>query len=270
MENKFEIIDAHAHIYPQKIAEKATRVIGEFYDISMEMPAGTAERLIAIGKDAGVSRYVVHSCATKANQVRAINEFIYKEISEHKEFIGFMTLHQDLSESEIEEEIKWCAERGFHGVKLHPDFQKFYIDEDKAEKIYRAVSKTGKVFPILLHTGDDRYEFSKPHRLAKMAEKYSDVVFIAAHFGGYRCWDDVAVYKNLKNVYFDTCSSLMFISAEKAKEIIDLLGYERFFFGDDFPMWDAHNEIKRFMQIPLTDTERQAIFSGNLKKLLNV
>ena len=28
-----EIIDAHAHIYPAKIAEKATVAIGEFYDI---------------------------------------------------------------------------------------------------------------------------------------------------------------------------------------------------------------------------------------------
>ena len=28
-----EIIDAHAHIYPDKIAEKATNAIGDFYDI---------------------------------------------------------------------------------------------------------------------------------------------------------------------------------------------------------------------------------------------
>ena len=28
-----EIIDSHAHIYPQKIAKKATQTIGEFYDI---------------------------------------------------------------------------------------------------------------------------------------------------------------------------------------------------------------------------------------------
>jgi hypothetical protein len=28
-----EIINAHAHIYPEKIAEKATTTIGIFYDI---------------------------------------------------------------------------------------------------------------------------------------------------------------------------------------------------------------------------------------------
>ena len=44
-----EIIDAHAHIYPQKIAKKATVAIGEFYDIEMENSEGTAEKLIEEG-----------------------------------------------------------------------------------------------------------------------------------------------------------------------------------------------------------------------------
>ena len=97
-----EIIDAHAHIYPDKIAEKATATIGIFYDIKMKMPAGTSERLLENGKENGVSRFVVHSVATTAHQVRSINEFIKREVESHPEFIGFITLHQDLSEEEIE------------------------------------------------------------------------------------------------------------------------------------------------------------------------
>ena len=107
-----EIINSHAHIYPQKIAEKATVTIGKFYDIEMQMPAGTAERLIEDGKKAGVTGYVVHSVATTAHQVRSINEFIKKEMDEHKEFIGFMTLHQDLSEEEITELLEEHPELG--------------------------------------------------------------------------------------------------------------------------------------------------------------
>ncbi|MBE7061878.1 MAG: hypothetical protein E7382_05015, partial [Clostridiales bacterium] len=156
-----EIIDAHAHIYPQKIAEKATIAIGKFYDIAMDMPAGTAEQLIEEGSKAGVTRYVVHSVATTAHQVRSINEFIKKEIDEHQEFIGFMTLHQDLTEDEVKEEVEWCIKNGFKGVKLHPDFQKFYIDGDNAQKFYQII---GDRLPILFHTGDDRYDYSKPER----------------------------------------------------------------------------------------------------------
>ena len=262
-----EIIDAHAHIYPEKIAEKATVAIGNFYDIEMETAAGTVDSLIEDGKRAGVTGYLVHSVATTAHQVHAINEFIKREIDAHSEFIGFMTLHQDMTEEEVISEVKWAKENGFKGVKLHPDFQKFNIDDEVAEKFYRAV---GENFPILFHTGDNRYEYSKPHRLAKVAKKYPLVTFIAAHFGGYRCWDDAKVYKGLKNVYFDTCSSLAFISAEKAKSIIEMLGAERFFFATDFPMWDAKRELERFMRIPLTKKEREMILSGNIKKLLKL
>ena len=262
-----QIINAHAHIYPEKIAQKATDTIGVFYDIKMEMPAGTSLRLIEDGHKAGITRHIVHSVATTPHQVRSINEFLKGEVNAHKEFIGFITLHPDLTEQEVASEIAWAIENGFKGIKLHPDFQKFNIDDEKAEKFYKLASEK---LPILLHMGDDRYEYSKPFRLVKMAKKYPKTTFIAAHFGGYRCWDDAIIYKGLENVYFDTCSSLPFITPEKAKELIDLLGVERFFFATDFPMWDSTNELKRFNKIPLTDKERQLIFSGNIKKLLNL
>ena len=262
-----EIIDAHAHIYPEKIAAKATDTIGIFYDIKMEMPAGTPENLLEEGRRAGISRYVVHSVATTAHQVRSINEFIKRECEAHPEFIGYITLHQDLTEDEVKAEVALAIENGMKGVKLHPDFQKFNIDDECAEKFYRAV---GDKLPILFHVGDDRYDFSAPSRLVKMAKKYPEVNFIAAHFGGYRCWEEAEIYVGLKNVYFDTCSSLPFISTEKAKELIDLLGANRFFFATDFPMWDATAELERFNKIPLTDSEREMIFSENIKRLLKI
>lgn len=262
-----EIIDAHAHIYPEKIAAKATDTIGEFYDIKMEMPAGTPENLLEEGRRAGISRYVVHSVATTAHQVRSINEFIKRECEAHPEFIGYITLHQDLTEDEVNAEVALAIKNGMKGVKLHPDFQKFNIDDECAEKFYRAV---GNKLPILFHVGDDRYDFSAPSRLVKMAKKYPEVNFIAAHFGGYRCWEEAEIYVGLENVYFDTCSSLPFISTEKAKELIDLLGADRFFFATDFPMWDATAELERFNRIPLSDAEREMILSGNIKRVLKI
>jgi predicted TIM-barrel fold metal-dependent hydrolase len=135
------------------------------------------------------------------------------------------------------------------------------------DKLYKYA---GDKLPILLHMGDDRFEFSKPARLINVAKRFSNVNFIAAHFGGYRCWDDAVLYKGLKNVYFDTCSSLPFIYPQKAKQLIDMLGAERFFFGTDFPMWDAVGELERFYKIELTEKEREMILSSNIKKLLNI
>lgn len=262
-----EIINAHAHIYPDKIAKKATETIGIFYDIAMEMPAGTPDRLIEDGSTIGTTRYVVHSVATTAHQVRSINEFIKAEVEKHPEFIGFITLHQDLSEEEVAHEVNWALENGFKGIKLHPDFQKFNIDDESVEKFYRAAEG---VLPILFHVGDDRFDYSAPYRLVNMAKKYPKTVFIAAHFGGYRCWQDAELYRGLDNVYFDTCSSLPFISPEKARELIDMLGADRFFFATDFPMWDSKGELERFNAIPLSEAERKMILADNIKRLLNI
>ncbi len=262
------IIDAHTHIYPAKIAEKATHAIGDFYDIKMEMPSGTSERLIEEGSAAGISRYIVCSVATKAAQVKPINDFIISETIKHpKEFIGFMTLHEDLSESETEEEINRCIAVGIKGIKLHPDFQKFNADDKNAEKIYEAAE--GRL-PVLFHTGDDRFDFSAPQRVAAMAKEHKKTRFIAAHFGGYRRWKETDAYKGLDNVFFDTSSSLPFIGEKEAKKLIDKFGAERFFFGTDFPMWDAEEELKRFMKISLTDKQREDILFKNVTRFLDL
>ncbi|MBO4478814.1 MAG: amidohydrolase family protein [Clostridia bacterium] len=263
-EKKYRIIDAHCHIYPQKIAAKAVNAIGNFYGIKMSED-GTAPSLIAEGEKVGVERYVVHSTATTVHQVRSINEYIYGEMQAHPEFIGFMTLHNEMTDEAIEEEVELAVSRGMKGVKLHPDFQKFNIDD--AENLYRVTA--GKL-PVLLHMGDKRYDFSSPERLKRMAEKYPEQVFIGAHFGGYSVWDKVECLRDLPNVYFDTSSSLFFLDKGRASDLIHRFGPERYFFGTDFPMWKPDEELKRFLALDLTEEEREDILYNNAAKLLNV
>ena len=263
-QKKYRVIDAHCHIYPQKIAAKAVTTIGNFYGIKMAED-GTADSLIRAGEAIGVEKYVVHSTATTVHQVRSINEYIYGEMQAHPEFIGFMTLHNEMTDEAIEEEVELALSRGMKGVKLHPDFQKFNIDD--AENIYRVTA--GKL-PVLLHMGDKRYDFSSPERLRRMAEKYPEQVFIGAHFGGYSVWDKVECLKDLPNVYFDTSSSLFFLDKGKAADLIHRFGHERYFFGSDFPMWRHDEELKRFLALDLTEEEREDILFNNAAKLLNV
>lgn len=263
----YEIIDAHAHIYPMKIAEKAADAIGAFYSIDMSNSVGTSELLLKEGRAAGISRYIVHSTATTTHQVRSINDYIYSEMTGNPEFIGFMTLHPDMDETAIRNEIDYCVAKGIKGIKLHPDFQKFAINEERAEKIYRQASNR---LPVLFHAGDIRYHYSNPGLLAEIAGKYPELTVIGAHFGGYSEWDKVDCYKGLKNIYFDTSSSLPFISKKRAVELINKFGAEWFFFGTDFPMWNPAEELQRFMSLPLSEVDRKAILAQNVKRLLNL
>ena len=155
------IADAHTHIFPDKIALKAVAHIGEFYDIPM-CHAGSCQALLESGRAIGVKKYLVCSTATRPGQVASINNFIRECCDAHPEFLGFGTLHPGFAG--IPGEVERIRSLGLHGVKLRPDFQEFYIDAPEAEPIYRACAAAG--LPILFHTGDARYDWSAPARMA--------------------------------------------------------------------------------------------------------
>ena len=49
----YSIIDAHAHIFPDKIAEKATTGISKFYGLPMYHQTGSVKELLQSGKEDG-------------------------------------------------------------------------------------------------------------------------------------------------------------------------------------------------------------------------
>ena len=260
------IADAHTHIFPEKIAEKATFNIGEFYGIGMNA-IGLADKLIESGREIGVTRYLVCSVATKESQVISINDFIHAACQAHPEFLGFASLHPDLSRPE--DEIERVYALGMRGIKFHPDFQLCNIDDEKLMPTYRKMAELG--LPGLFHMGDDRYDFSAPVRLRRVKDRFPELTCIAAHFGGYQVWD--AAYRELDQVdglYFDTSSSLFALSADQAVKMIRHFGADRFMFGTDFPMWQHQEELARFEALPLTEEERDQIFAGTFSALFGV
>lgn len=262
-----KIIDTHAHIFPQKIAKKAVKSIGNFYGIEMNNAGGEIKNLIDSGDKIKIKKYIVHSTATTIEQVTPINNFIFNAVKENPKFIGLITLYPDMTIKEIDKEIDFAEKNGLKGIKLHPDFQKFEIDEKKVYNIYSAAE--GRM-SILFHTGDKRYNYSNPHRLAKVAKKFKNLKVIGAHFGGYSEWENLDCYYGLDNVYFDTSSTLFSLSSEKANLLIEKFGAEKFMFGSDFPMWTHENELKRFFNLKLSKEDNEKILYKNAIKFYNL
>ena len=75
MYHGYTVIDAHAHIFPDKIAERATDGISQFYDLPMSHQ-GSMGQLLDSGDRAGMDGYLVCSTATNPAQTEAINSFI--------------------------------------------------------------------------------------------------------------------------------------------------------------------------------------------------
>lgn len=250
------IIDSHAHIYPDKLARKAARSIGDFYDIDM---------LLKVGDEAGVDKFLVHSVATTPHQVRSINSFIAKSVSEHPDrFIGFATLHPGCGD-EIPEIVDEAIELGLSGIKLHPDFQEFDIDAPEAMRMYEVLE--GRL-PILFHTGDYRTQYSKPTKIIKVLEKFPKLDIIAAHFGAWSEWGYGSKELSEAGVYVDSSSSFYAMSPERIMEMIHIFGTDKIFFGSDYPMWNVKKELETFMSLPLSAEDREKILHKNLEGLL--
>ena len=261
----YRAADAHAHIYPGKIAEKATASVGDFYHIPMHN-VGLPHVLAQRGGEAGIDRFLVCSVATKVEQVRSINQFIQEKCEKYPQFIGLGAWHQDITD--ISGEMDDIQARGLRGIKLHPDFQEFMIDDPKMLDVYKEAHRRG--LPILFHTGDSRTEFSSPHRLMNVIDKLPDFTCIAAHLGGYSEWEEARRELSGTNVYIDTSSSLFKVSPEEAKENIAHFGVDHTMFGTDFPMWDPKEELERFFALGFSQEENQAMLYDNFARLFQL
>ncbi|MBE6900431.1 MAG: radical SAM protein [Ruminococcaceae bacterium] len=257
----YRIIDVHNHIYPEKIVAKATDAIGDFYDIDMQH-LGTGNELVEAGKKAGIEKFVVCSAATTPAQVQIINNFIAAECEKHPEFIGFGTLHPGFEDCGAE--IARMKEMGLTGVKLHPDFQKFYIDDPEALPMFRAIRDSNMW--LIVHLGDDRFEYSQPERMAKVLEEVPGLKLIGAHFGGYRCWESALDVYKPGTLYFDISSSMHFMSRELIFKFFERYGIESFFWGTDFPMWDHKEELELFFSLGLSEEDNRKILYENFAK----
>ena len=73
------MIDAHAHIFPEKIAAKASDAIGDFYGISMHH-TGLLDELTGFGAQCGIEGFLVSSTATVPHQVPSIQQLYPYEL----------------------------------------------------------------------------------------------------------------------------------------------------------------------------------------------
>lgn len=267
LKNKYYTIDAHCHIYPEVIAERAVAGTDNFYHLN-SVYKGTVSDLLDKGVKAGIDRFIVQSVATAPKQVKSINEFIANKVKLHPDRLtGLGTLHPD--SSDIKGDIEHLIELGLKGVKLHPDIQQFKIDDYRCLKIYELCEDKGLV--ILMHTGDNRYDYSNPNRMLPILKIYEKLTVIGAHLGGWSVWDDAAEQlSGMKNFYADCSSCFAFMPPEKAKSLIRQFGTEKILFGTDYPMWNYQKEIESFFSLGLDETEISSILSINAKKLFNL
>ena len=262
-----KIFDVHIHIYPEKIALKASQSIGEFYGGEQVHGTGTLEDCVSRLDAAGIACFAAHSVALQPRNVEAINRFILSARDRYPQrIVPFAALHPDIEN--LPAAVEDMAARGFRGFKVHPDMQRFEVDSDRAAPMMEAVAATG--LPLLIHCGDYRYDYDGPKRILALKRRLSSLQIICAHLGGWSQWDDAAACLPGNGLFVDLSSSLYQLAPDRAAEIIRRFGTENVLYGTDYPMWDPEEELQRFLRLPLTDAERADIFWNNADRLFKL
>lgn len=268
------VIDSHVHIFQERIAPAAVEATNAFYDGSCneEIPApvslgrlpGTVEDLIPRMARDGIDRAVVFSTATSAHQVEIINSFIRDVCREHPQLIGVGTMHPDYPD--FEGELRRMKAEGLVGIKLHPDIQRFRLDDERLMPLYEIMSAE-RLF-LIAHTGDYRYDYSSPRRMARVAKAFPKLRCIAPHCGGWSEWAEARACLRLPNVYIDTCSTLPFNAYDAARRAFEVFDPTHIFFGTDYPMWEPKEELDRFFSLKLGDRLSEMILGENFEAFL--
>ena len=262
-----KIFDIHVHIYPDKIAQKASESIGIFYGGFPIRGNGSLDDCISRMDAAGVQMFAAHSVAMNPHNVESINRFILEARAKYPDrIVPFAALHPDMQD--IPAAVDKLIAQGFKGVKIHPDIQRFVVDAPHSLDMLAAVA--GRL-PVLIHCGDTRYDFDGPERILNLHRLLPNLTIIGAHFGGWSQWEAAnALLAGHEGIVVDCSSSLYTLEKETAAKMIRRMGAENVLFGSDYPMWTPGGELEKFLSLPLSAAEQEAVLWNNAARLLKL
>ncbi len=251
-------IDTHTHVFDPKIAHKVLSQLEEHYSI-LPVGNGFAEDLLKHLNDAKLDKAVVLTAATAPAQVIPANNWAIHLDKTYERFIPFGAIHPEFDR--MEAELDRLERNGIKGLKFHPDFQSYRMDDPA---LYDVMEMVEDRFICLFHVGDalpPEQNPSCPRKLAALRKAFPKPTIIAAHMGGYLHWNEAIEHLAATDVYVDSSSVTSFVDDALLKKLFNTFGKERILFGSDYPLFDAGTEIDALKK-------RLALSNGDLETLL--
>ncbi len=256
------IFDAHTHVWPDKIARRALAGRVEGLHASGD---GTVSGLLASMDRCGIDRALALGIADQAKYVDRTNEFISGIRSDR--LTPFGTVHVDLP---AEENLASLRRHGVRGVKLHPLFQGFALNDKRLWEMFEAF---GPEIAVISHVGEggdaEANARSSPRMIADIARTFPDLRLMACHFGGYRLFEQAREELAGADVVLETSwpPTLAGLAPSEVRRLITDHGAERIVFGSDWPMTDPAAEIAAVRALGLRDEDTELVLGGTLTRL---
>lgn len=262
------LIDFHTHAFPEKIADKAIKHLIECSGGLTPHTNGTFFDLKQLLKEQKVDKAVVLNIATNPAQQKNVNDFA-ASINDNESIFAFGSVHPDSPDALYE--LERIKSLGLKGVKLHPDYQQFSVDDQKMKPIYKKISALGLI--TVFHAGWD-FAFPAPYgatpeKLEKALAWFSAPV-VAAHFGGLGYPEGVLRHLCGRDIYLDTSFGYATLPKYYAQQIIEAHTPDKILFGSDCPWHTPNMEKTLLSSLSLSVADFKKITHQNAEKLLGI
>lgn len=262
----FKIFDAHTHAFPDKIAARAI----ETGSAKAHIPAyhdGSFAGLCKYEENGGADAFLLLPIATNPASVRSVNDWAASK--QGGKTYAFGSIHPEMAD--YKSELDYIVSLGLRGIKMHPEYQVFFVDDKHMFPIYEAVFERGLI--ISFHAGVD-LGFPPPvrgdaRRIARVCDAFPDGRIIAAHMGGMSQYDIVReTLVGRDNLWMDTSFASVEMTAEEICALVKQHGAHRFLFGTDAPWRKFEASKNAILHSGLPDDALAAIFFDNAANLL--
>ncbi len=152
----------------------------------------------------------------------------------------------------------------FVGFKYHPSWYQVPLSDPRHTPYWEYANE--KRLLVLSHTWGGS-AVDGPEEVAKIVERYPDLVFVAGHsFHGQ--WERAPEFATrYPNFYMELTAVLD--NRGQLDMFVDKAGSERILFGTDLPWFATHHGIGAVLEAEMTDDDRRNIFYRNGAKLLS-
>lgn len=261
------IIDFHTHAFEDSLAAKAIPFLEKEGNIQAATDGRIAGLLASMDR-AGIDRSVVCPIATRPSHFDGIRRWARDIRASQPRIEMLLSIHPD--DPDALAHADETADEGFKGVKFHPYYQKFILDDPRLFPLYERLAERG-LFAVF-HTGFDMaYPFDRvadPVRARHVIDALPGFKFVATHLGGWRDWEESRQHLIGQPIYIETSYCLHEMPAEEARAMILAHPADRILFGTDSPWSDQSEELARWRALGLPEDRLAAALGGNAARLL--
>ena len=261
------VTDFHTHAFPDSLAERAVQTLQQEKYADGAVLDGKASSLLASMDRAGIGRSVICSIATRPDQFANIVTWCRSVASPR--LVPLASIHP--SDPAAVANVGRVAEAGLKGIKLHPYFQQFVLDDPDLLPFFRELAR--RQLLVVCHTGFDigfpRDRICDPARVRNLLDRVPDLRLITTHTGGWQDWFEVRRHLLGRPVYMEISYTLCVLSREEGRDLLQAHAPGYLLFGTDSPWRDQGESLQLLRDLDLPPTLERAILETNASLLLD-